>query len=491
MIRRPGSETGAGSDVVSGRLNGGIGVTVSELKRWGVGVTAVAALAVAMTTVPAVRRADAGPEPSGGRAVAHHAGGKVIAAPAVKAHAPQARLYSTGKNALEPTMGVTRKGDVFAVGVQGAGPVIVRSRNGGRSWEEVSPSVAGVRRHPITLDPYLYVDEGTGRVYTIDLTVACSYLSYTDDNGENWVTNPLACGRPVNDHQSLFSGPPVRSPTVGYPHIVYYCWNDIATSSCSKSLDGGITFSPTGEPAFHPVPLDEDDPGRGFCGGLHGHGVVGRDGTVYLPKEHCEQPWLGISTDEGATWNHVRVARRVAIFGPDPSVAVDAKNNLYYVYVGKDRLPYLAYSRNGGRSWSKPMMVGAPGLTEVALATLDADAPGKVAIAYYGTDDVSGKIDKRRYEDARWNFYLTMSADVFARDPVFYSASMNDPSDPVALRECGPRRCYDALDFIDVVVGPDGTPWTSFVDNCTLACSPTATETNGVIGRLVGGPKLR
>ncbi|HEV2757142.1 MAG TPA: sialidase family protein [Actinomycetota bacterium] len=450
---------------------------------------------VAAAAVQGFTTAGAAGDGSAGKAVAHYAGGKVIKDRRIVASAPDARTYSPGIDAKEPTLGLTTDGDVFFVGMEGQGASIMRSTDQGKTWEEKSPNAGGVGTHPVTLDPYVYVDEWTDRVFTIDLAVACSFMSYSDDKGESWVTNPLACGRPVNDHQTLFSGPPVSSPTVGYDNIVYYCWNDVATSSCSKSLDGGITWHVAGEPAFHPAEAEEGAPGTRHCGGLHGHGVVGDDGTIYLPKEHCEEPWVAMSRDEGKTWEHVRVAPRgTAIFGPDPSVAVDSKGNVYYLYVEKNRLPYLAVSRNGGYSWSKPMMVGYPGLGEVALATLDAGGPGKVAIAYYGTDDVRGKIDERIYDNAEWNYYVTMSANVFERNPVFYSGPINDPSDPTALRECGPRRCYDALDFIDVVVGPDGTPWTSFVDNCTTPCVPPGAKmpvTNGLVGRFVGGPSLK
>jgi hypothetical protein len=471
-----------------------LSVTRSGIRHLTAVVAAVALVAAGALQV--LSTADAKSDGSAGKAIAHYEGGKVIRKGAAAAAAPEAVLYSPGVDALEPTLGLNEEGDVFFVGVPGAGASIMRSTDEGETWEDKSPNLAGVKSHPVTLDPYVYVDEWTGRVFTIDLTVACSYMSYSDDKGESWVTNPLACGRPVNDHQTLFSGPPVSSSTVGYDNVVYYCWNDVATSSCSKSLNGGLTWHPTGEPAFHPAEVQEGAPGARSCGGLHGHGVVADDGTIYLPKEHCEEPWIAMSRDEGVTWEHVRVAPRgTAIFGPDPSVAVDSEGNVYYAWVDKDRLPRLAVSTNGGFSWSKPMEVGMPGLTEVALATLDAGAPGKVALAYYGTDDVKGKIEEREYEGAKWNFYMTMSANVFDRDPVFYSGPLNDPADAVAQNACGPRRCYDALDFIDVVVGPDGTPWTSFVDNCIAPCVPPGatppTVTSGLVGRFVGGPSLK
>ena len=138
-------------------------------------------------------------------------------------------------------------------------------------------------------------------------------------------------------------------------------------------------------------------------------------------------------------------------------------------------------------------MVGMPGITEAALATMDVGAPGKVAFAYYGTNDVRGKIRKRVYDPTvAWNGYMTMSPNLFAKKPVFYSGNVNRSKDPFARGACGPRRCYDALDFIDIVVGFDGTPWASFADSCVTICagSPAIRGKSGVVGRLVKGPKL-
>ncbi len=456
----------------------------------------IAVLLVGALLLPSTSSADASApkgDDSGGLTVAHRAGGKVIESSGIEKQRPTAKYMNVGHDAVEPTLGQTKNGMVFYTAA-GTRNEVVRSKDDGKTWEVVSPKLGDRNRHAITLDPYLYVDEWTNRVFTIDLLVACSLMSYTDDLGKNWTTNPLACGRPVNDHQTLFSGPPVSSPTVGYDNIVYYCWNDVATSSCGKSLDGGITWRATGEPAFSVSDADGTN-GQGdtrHCGGLHGHGVVGEDGTVYLPKEHCTEPWLAISKDEGLTWERVRVSQKTAIWGPDPSVAIDKKGNIYYAFLSGKRLPHVTYSRNGGKTWSEPLMIGMPGITEGVLATMDVGAPGKVAFSYYATDDVDGKISKRKYPPTvTWNGYMTMSPNLFAKDPVFFSGSVNHPKDPMATGECGPRRCHDALDFIDVVIGFDGTPWAAFADSCVGVCAGDVTGTTGAVGRLIGGPKLR
>lgn len=464
-----------------------------------------------------------GLEGAGGPGVAHYPGGV-----AIKGHrVPSARLYRLGIPSGEPTVGVTNEGNVFTVAIQTNTRVdVMRSKNEGGTWEIVSPKFPNGRNAQLlSFDPYIWVDdyEGVDRIFTIDLTVACAYLSFSDDEGKSWLTNPLSCGRPVNDHQTLFSGPASISPTVSYPHVVYYCWNDIGSSSCSKSLDGGISFVPTGSPAFGGIDPDAEDPSvdpevpptvGSNCGGLHGHGHVGPDGTVFLPKGHCGQPWLAISRDEGATWERVQVADNGIAFH-EASVATDRKGNVYYVYHSKDRLPYLVVSRDEGKTWTKPMMVGAPKVNETNLPSIDVGGVGKVAIAYMGTTNSPGQPFPRapgtstnpdcavaqlpcpppeEYAKTTWSGYMTLSANVFADNPLFYSVTVNDPKDPLKRGTCNEGRlgrCGNTiLDFIDVTIAPDGQVWSSWVDACTLACAEPKSEqdggSEGIIGRLMG-----
>lgn len=469
--------------------------------------------------------------------VAHYAG----AIPAGDPPDVHPCLHPTGINSDEPTIGVTEDGAVFTNGFSSGPEEILRSTDEGATWTRVTPQIAGVSTHPLTADPYVYVDKQTSRIFMVDYVFACSEISFSDDRGESWTTSLGGCGH--GDHQTLFAGPPVTSRPTGYRNVVYYCaltgGISVAglSSACSKSLDGGVTFRPTGSPAFFDDPTQpEGNYGiRGACGGFNGHGVVGPDGAVYLPRGWCGQPWLAISKDEGLTWRRVQVAfngmtvTEVGERGHEAGVAVDGSGVLYYVWTARDRLPYLATSSDEGSTWSEPMMVAPPGVKEVAMPGIDVGSDGRIAIVYLGSTDSPGPpfiertdcivdligcakagghdllnafgipivVDKQvaeRYQNTTWNGYITASLDPLSAAPTFLSASVNDPNDPIARGLCGPdpNRC-EVGDFFDVVVAPDGTPWASLVDACVDRCvHPTSNPDKrgdaelGIAGRLIG-----
>jgi hypothetical protein len=411
-----------------------------------------------------------------------------------------------GVPGYETTLAFAGDGTVYYQGEDTAtvAPKVAVSTDDGRSWADVSPTLAGaVSTHPVTLDPYLTVDPVTDRVFSTDYTGACSTTSFSDDRGTSWTTSQVACTQ--TDHQAIFTGPPPAGGTapVSYPNVVYHCSMSgggslFATmSSCSKSLDGGLTYLPTGAPAY------TDDPQHsqgnfgipGVCGGSHGHGVVGPDGTVYLPRNWCGHPYLAVSKDEGLTWERFQVSTQdvamaeLAITEAETGVALGPRGELFYVWLGRDRLPHLSVSRDGGRHWSKPLVVAAPGVKEANLPDVAAWRDGRVALFYIGSTDSKGApfnecydlggcvasgdpSSSAGYENVSWNGYLTTSFDPLAAHPTFWSASLNPPGDPIARGFCGPRpgRC-NLGDFQDVQFAPDGSPWASLVDACVATCA--------------------
>jgi hypothetical protein len=96
-------------------------------------------------------------------------------------------------------------------------------------------------------------------------------------------------------------------------------------------------------------------------------------------------------------------------------------------------------------------MAGAPGVKMTdPPPQVTARDPGHVVIGYYGTTS----------DDSHVNGYLTESFDATAADPLFYSASLNDPAAPLYFPTRGknPRN-----DYLGVAIARDGTPWGGFV----------------------------
>ncbi len=405
-----------------------------------------------------------------------------------------------GRDSAEPTIAVLDNGDAFyAAGsfdAPGVGPSVglartevFRSQDGGLSWESVQPTVPGtdLTLPPTTLDPYVYADTDTGRVFNPELYAGCTFLNFSDDSGETWTSNPLACGDFVNDHQTIWTGPPPANLAplmVDYPNVLYYCFNRIIDSNCGRSLDGGLTFIPTATPAF----LGFDPAAGGLCGGLHGHIKTDDEGRLFLPKGHCGNPWLAVSEDGGDTWTRAQVAD-ISSSLTHTAVDIDDAGNVYYTWIdAANRLPYLAVSTDNGATFGEPMMIAPPGVSEVNFPVLTAGAEGRIAVQFPGTT-ATDRTDTQR----PWNSYQMISTDILSENPLFISTTANPLDDPIHRGNCN-GRCAGMFDFLDIKTSPvDGMFWSAITDTCTLACieGGTARAAEGVAVRQLTGPVLR
>lgn len=395
------------------------------------------------------------------------------------------RQLEVGAGTFEPTMGADPDGNLYYAradrnGVAiGFGAGVMRSADQGETWADVTPRLAGQDLPPETNDPMIYVDPSTGRVFQFHMSpvLTCSVMSFSDDAGETWTTNPVGCGPTgVWDHQSMVAAAPRVVQTLGYPNVLHQCVNAVYAAMCSRSLDGGTTWSPS-TPAY----LNESRSGT-LYGAQHGHLAAGPDGTVYLPSPMMATvPTVWVSRDDGLTWQRSVIAPTSIPF-TDPAVAVDGAGNVYATFVDHDGWLHYAVSTDQARTWSDAVPI-APGVT-ATLPAIAAGDPGRVVIAYPGTDDLpagfgtpKGDVDPAA---VAWGGYLSVSTDALSASPTFTTvrATGDDPLMRGRAACASGGRCAYQVDFIDVLVDPAGRVFASLADGCTGACATTPTEKN-------------
>ncbi len=409
------------------------------------------------------------PVPSGG-IQAHAAGGGNATAPGIRI-VPGFSLH--GNSALEPTIGIDGDGHIYVTAsrLTDDAAVIMASLDQGASWIDIGPHLGPVApdqpRHPITTDPYVVVDAVTGRVWTADLIHNCVELSWTDDEGASWLTNPNGCGAPgILDHQTLVAAPPRTVPTVLYPNLLYICGNEITHIDCAISPDGGITWGPQR--------LVDTKVSTSLCSALTGHLAADDEGRVYLPSTSCPTgagaPMLYRTIDDGLTWTAHTVSDDPAFAmtdgDHDVAVSVDDDGNVYVNWLDRDARVRLAISRDHGDTWGPALDVTIPGVKATAYNQVAAGAAGMVAVVYIGTDaaytDPAGGGPGLDDDAAEWYPYFGVILDAFADEPQVYSLAATDA--PIALGQCGRIRCGGLVDFISMEVDPEGRPWASMVD---------------------------
>lgn len=428
--------------------------------------------------------------PLAGRIVAHDATGLLAVDDAFAAL--EVRLAPTGFRGGEPSIGVTSDGVLFTA-VQGK--EIARSMDHGKTWTIVTPPQTELLVAPkVSLDPWVYVDPLTDRVFNAPLYVVCTWMSYSDDKGASWKANPLAgCGIPAHDHQKLTTGAPAEGvKTEGYPSVIYYSHNSFRLEGTVvlASYDGGKTF--TNERVVH----------QSSChSGIAGPVVAAPDGTAYSAKPTCDGVNIAVSRDSGKSWEvtgkveDVGAARALAHM---VDTAVDASGNAYVTWTGKDGRAYITSSVDAGKTWSKAKLVSPPTVNATVYNVIAAGADGRVVVGYIGTpSDTKGWATKDAQsadEDTVWHMYLSYVDDAASDSPRVTTVQVTPDDDPVQ-RGCiwqsgGSNPCRNLGDFVDLVQ-LDGRPYLVYADGCAKCATAAESRRADVVVAIVEkGPSL-
>ena len=405
---------------------------------------------------------------------------------------PEVRLSPVGARGAEPTMGVLSDGTLFTTA---NGARIARSVDNGHTWETME-SGDPLLRPKLSLDPWLWVDPLTDRVYNAPLYVVCTWAAWSDDAGATWDANPLAgCGLPAHDHQKLTTGVPAEGvQTDGYPNVVYYSYNAFSGEGTivTTSLDGGESWGLGAN--VHPP--------SGCHNGIAGPVAVGPTGVAYSVKPRCEGAAVAVSADSGETWSEPFLIENSTMdqaLASMTDAAVDADGNAYLTWVGEDGRVHYAFSADDGQTWSAARAVSPPAVQASVFPVIVAGDAGRVAFGYLGTADDASKWPSRSAQDASekaaWHLYLTFLENGTADSPTLLTVQATPDDDPVQIgcvwQSGGANDCRNLADFIDMAER-DGRVYVVFADGCDKCKSADASRRSDVVVAILEtGPSLR
>ncbi len=387
------------------------------------------------------------------------------------------KLVDSGATGSELNVGLTSNGCIFV----GGWNVIRRSCNDGATWTS-QPHMTGVS---FAADRALITDHDTDRVFVSDTYLGCTILSWSDDLGAKWQTNPVACGGGVTDHQKAGVGKrtTLADPTgTLYRNVIYVCANGLAATNCGASADGGLTFLPTNQ--------------HGVGCAFQGAPVADRSGVLYEPTTQCGAQ-IRKTADNGLRWTTLPIANA----GPSsdtPDVAITPDGTLYFMYSTSDWKPAVMRSTNGGMTWTGPYLVPVTGIRSTALPAIVAGDDGRIALSFYGTTDAPSSWNGNpgdAPDGVKWNGYVAIAIDAAAATLTFDVVQVNAVSDPFqigAMTKLG-GTLSNIADYMDIDVGPDGRVYAVFTDGCLAGCTNHATsdDQNAIVAIQTNGAVLK
>lgn len=245
-------------------------------------------------------------------------------------------------------------------------------------------------------DPWLAVGPN-GEIYLANLWNGVSGLAVLSgtitEKGVVWNPDPAvltgATGGPTWDKEAI-----AVDPATGYVYLTYTRFGGVGGITLYRSFDGGASFE-------GPIPIATGSTRQAS------QAVVGPSGEIHVmwtERTGAASTGIGysVSYDYGTTWAAPRIIapqRNVAVLGADRAspfghmvldhTGGEYGGSLYVTYhsshvSGSHNDVFLVHSRDGGQTWSQPLMVNDDGTTtQQWWPTVSVDDAGFVNMFYY------------------------------------------------------------------------------------------------------------
>jgi len=379
------------------------------------------------------------------------------------------RGHGVGTSAARPRGGDTEaqvdpvSGSLFFSDLQGLTNFSnSRSDNKGASLSTSCGSVAGagVDRQWIALD----TNGGTMAVGT-GATAGRSYFDY-DNVAQGGGSNQLVINQSVDGVQYGSACPGGSA-----------CTGPATPISPNEGLPGNLIVDNTG--------------------GAYRHSVYPPTPTGRRPPSPSASAAADYCTDPTATApdaNNTLVSthwREVNVDTPDKGqvdkafnvVAIDTAGNLYMTWASAPIDPtgtvagqtapaqvYLSVSTDGGQTWSPRAKVNGPAQQTNIFPWISAGDPGRVDIAWYGSQQITGKApyDSDSLNTGLWDVYLAQTTNALTGQPSFTQTTVSDHHvkyGNISTGGLGGASDRSLGDYMQVQTGVNGEVVVSYVDD--------------------------
>jgi len=288
--------------------------------------------------------------------------------------------YASIQFTLDPASAppLPQLGPIYGYNPVKSAVIVARSRDGGETWDD--PVVLDTRTGGVFLDKeWMAVDPASGSLYVtyVDTTASTLFVTRSDDGAATW-TEPVAI---LSSDPAPGEGPEVLQfaqvavTPDGAAHVIYFAARhngEAAAIHHVRSTDGGATWSEPTVAATGVMPLDLGTTRKYRVVGLPALALDPGSGALYIaypPRNPADSDILFVaSTDGGATWS-TAVRVNDDLVGPTndqwmPALAVGPDGTVHVTWIDYREDPqgqfariYYAYSKDGGRTWSKNVPV--------------------------------------------------------------------------------------------------------------------------------------
>ena len=340
----------------------------------------------------------------------------------------------------EPIVLVDPKGNEWVSGPFGTSTqlsFVQRSVDGGDQFNVVSPLGLRPTPPPGGGDTDVAVDD-QGYDYFTDLEALIKIeASVSNDDGNTWRKNTAAEATTVDDRQwfavdngptaaatdntvflsyrqelgaFIYSSPGSTGATDPVGGLVYQNAADVQTPLTSGQRCGQLRFDPVKRDLYLPCYKADQ------VALVHGHVNPGQRTGI-----HFVETMLPHSPGHGAI---------DVLF---PLVATDKAGNVYAAWVddGDDNV-YYTYSTDEGNNWAPPVQVNGNDAASNVMPWLQADAAGRIAVAWYGhsthvDSDLMPSWFNNRQEAAKfpWYGYVALLQNAASATPTVYQTKFS------------------------------------------------------------------